>query len=71
MTPHVRGCGVRVAALIAVAACVPAIDVAKRADSSATIAAPFALANHDGKTVALADVLAQRDAVLVFYRGHW
>lgn len=59
------------ASLIALAACVPAIEVAKRADTSATTASPFVLANHDGRSVALADVLTGHDVVLVFYRGHW
>ena len=34
-------------------------------------AAAFTLPSHEGRTVALSDVLAQRDVVLVFYRGHW
>jgi len=59
------------AALIAIAACVPAIDVAKRADPSVTTAPPFALASHDGQRVVLGETLAQHDVVLVFYRGHW
>ena len=59
------------AALIMMAACVPAIQVAKRADVAETKATPFVLANHDGKSVALGEVLARQDAVLVFYRGHW
>jgi len=59
------------AVLVAAAGCVTAIDVAKPADVSATTAAPFTLANHDGKPVALADALAQHHVVLVFYRGHW
>jgi hypothetical protein len=58
-------------ALVAIAACVPAIDVAKRADTSVTSAPPFALASHDGQRFVLGEVLAQHDVLLVFYRGHW
>lgn len=31
----------------------------------------FSLSAHDGRTVALADLLARGPAILVFYRGHW
>lgn len=39
--------------------------------TAAAPAAPFALAAQDGRTVALAELLAAGDVVLVFYRGHW
>ena len=35
-------------------------------------APPFSLANDDGSTVSLEELLASgKPAVLVFYRGHW
>jgi hypothetical protein len=59
---------------VALAGCgAVAIEVAAPAESDgAGATAPgFALTAQDGRTVALADVLAGGDALLIFYRGFW
>jgi len=49
------------------------IHVASPATSegAGAVAPSFALPSQHGDTVALADVLAQGPALLVFYRGFW